>query len=59
MFEVIRACLGGSAEDDEVNDDREVELLSVSRLRLDPHLPLSLSLPLPLPLPLLLVYLPT
>jgi hypothetical protein len=40
--------LAGGAEEDEANDDKEVALLSVSRLCLDLRLPLSLSFPLPL-----------
>jgi hypothetical protein len=41
VLEVIRACLAGGAEEDEVNGDKEVALWSVSRLRLEPRLPLS------------------
>ncbi len=47
MFEVIRACLVGGAEEDEANGDRDV-VLSWSLVRLYPRpLPLSWSLPLP------------
>ncbi len=61
VFDVRRACLAGGSDEDEANDDREVPLLSVSLLRLDPRLPLSWSLPLPLPLslPLPLTCFPT
>ncbi len=37
MFEVIRACLAGGAEEDEANEDIEVPVLSVSLLRLAPR----------------------